>query len=95
MPICLILQFPGGDVRSYDKVTERLGLNDPAAKWPKGIISHVAGMTREGLCVVDVWESQQDFDAYLNERLKPAFDAAGGIPQPRVTRFEVHNRYPR
>jgi hypothetical protein len=93
MARCVIMQFPGMDTRKYEAVMEKLGLNDVNAHWPKGIWSHVAGSTSEGLCVVDVWESQQDFDAFMSSRLKPAFDAVGGLPAPRVTSFQVYNNY--
>jgi quinol monooxygenase YgiN len=43
--------------------------------------------------VIDVWESQQDFDAFLESRLMPAFEAVGGLPQPQVTTFDVYNSY--
>jgi quinol monooxygenase YgiN len=93
MAVCLIMQFGGMDTRKYDAVMDKLGLRSATANWPEGILSHVAGMTSEGLCVIDVWESQQDFDAFMQSRLKPAFDAVGGLPQPRVTSFQVQNRY--
>ena len=93
MAVALIMQFAGIDTGKYEAVMEKLGLRSANPNWPKGILSHVAGRTSEGLCVVDVWESQQDFDAFMNSRLKPAFDAVGGLPQPRVTSFQVHNSY--
>jgi hypothetical protein len=93
MAVCLIMQFAGMDTGKYDAVMDKLGLSSANPNWPEGIVSHVAGRTSDGLCVVDVWESQQDFDAFMNSRLKPAFDALGGLPQPRVTSFQVHNNY--
>jgi hypothetical protein len=95
MAVCLMMQFAGMDNRKYEAVMEKLGLRSANPNWPKGIMSHVAGATTEGLCVVDVWESQQDFDAFMKNRLKPAFDAVGGLPQPHVTTFEVYNSYRR
>ena len=61
------------------------------ANWPKGIISHIAGFDSDGMYVVDVWESQRDFDTFVDSRLKPAFEAVGGLPMPSVTTFVVHN----
>jgi len=43
--------------------------------------------------VVDVWESQRDFDDFADSRLKPAFEAVGGLPMPSVTAFNVHDSY--
>lgn len=93
MAVCLIMQFAGMDTSKYEAVMEKLGLSGANPNWPKGIVSHVAGRTSGELCVVDVWESQQDFDVFMNSRLKPAFDAVGGLPQPRVTSFQVYNSY--
>jgi hypothetical protein len=87
------MQFAGMDTSKYDGVMDKLGLSSANPNWPKGIVSHVAGRTSDGLCVVDVWDSQQNFDAFMTSRLKPAFDAVGGLPQPRVTSFQVHNSY--
>jgi hypothetical protein len=87
------MQFAGMDTSKYEAVMEKLGLSGANPNWPKGIVSHVAGHTGEGMCVVDVWESQQDFDAFMQSRLKPAFDAVGGLPQPRLMSFQVHNSY--
>jgi hypothetical protein len=93
MAVCLVMQFAGADMSKYESVMEKLGLRSTNPHWPKGIVSHVAGKTSEGMCVVDVWDSQHDFDAFMQSRLKPAFDAVGGLPQPRVTSFQVHNSY--
>src|SRR3954452_108845 len=93
MAVCLTMQFAGMDTKKYDAVMGQLGLSSAIANWPQGILSHVAGPTSDGLCVVDLWESQQDFDAFMNSRLKPAFDAVGGLPQPSVTSFQVYNSY--
>ena len=93
MAVRLVMQFAGMDAGQYEEVMEELGLRGANPDWPSGIISHVAGFTSDGMYVVDVWESQQDFDAFVESRLKPAFEAVGGLPQPQVTTFNVHNSY--
>jgi hypothetical protein len=93
MAVCLVMQFAGMDAGQYEEVMEELGLRGANPDWPSGIISHVAGFTNDGMYVVDVWESQQDFDAFVESRLTPAFEAVGGLPQPQVTTFNVHNSY--
>ena len=70
---------------------EQMGIT---GNWPQGIVSHVAGATGDGWVVVDVWESRQQFDSFFETRLKPAFEAVGGLPEPKVTFFQVHNRFP-
>lgn len=93
MSVCLLMQFAGVDAGKYEAVMEELGLKGANPNWPSGIISHVAGFDSDGMYVVDIWESQQDFDAYVESRLQPAFEAVGGLPMPQVTTFDVHNSY--
>jgi hypothetical protein len=93
MAIGLVLQFEGVNAAKYDAVMKELGLSGNEGSWPEGILSHMAGSTPEGWCVVDVWESQAHFDRFLNSRLKPAFDRVGGMPQPRVTTVQLLNTY--
>ena len=55
------------DAVVYQKVVDRLG-DDP----PKGMISHVAIERPEGgLRYIDVWESEEDWDRFAEERLHP------------------------
>jgi hypothetical protein len=63
-----------------------------ANEWPVGIISHTAGTAEQGWCLVDVWGSQERFDAFMGSRLGPAMGRAG-LPEPQVTPFEVYNRF--
>jgi hypothetical protein len=91
MAACLFMHFPGVDASTYETVLEKLGLRDPNPDWPKGFISHVAGFGSDGLYVVDVWQSKQDFEDFVENRLRPAFEDFGGLPQPNITTFEVHN----
>ncbi len=93
MAVCLLMQFARVDAGKYEAVMEELGLRSANPDWPSGMVSHVAGFTRDGMYVVDVWESQQDFDAFFESRLEPAFEAVGGLSQPQVTTFDVHNSY--
>jgi len=90
MAIGLVMRFEGVNARRYDAVMDQLGLTATGGDWPEGIISHAAGATRDGWCVVDVWESQEQFDTFLHTRLEPAFERAGGLPEPEVIPFEVH-----
>jgi len=94
MPIGMLMQFTGVTTAQYDAVMKEMGLSGNAGTWPKGLISHMAGTAPEsGFCVVDVWDSQADFESFLQGRLMPAFQKVGGIPEPKVTPLAVHNTY--
>ena len=92
MAIGLVMQFPGGTAQQYDAVMVKLGLEGNQGEWPDGIISHFAGTYPDGWCVVDVWESQDKFGAFMRDRLGPATQEVG-VPEPQVTPIQVHNTY--
>jgi quinol monooxygenase YgiN len=88
-----ILQFSGAGLDKYDAVRAELGWDGETNK-PQGIVAHAAGSTDDGFCVIEWWESEAAWDTFFADRLRPAFEKVGDIPQPQVTRFEVHARYP-
>jgi hypothetical protein len=52
---------------------------------PVGLILHVAGPTAEGVRVIDIWESEQEWQQFRAERLAPAIAALGGPARPEST----------
>jgi hypothetical protein len=97
MAVGIVMMFEGVDQSKYDGVMKAMELplhSNGGGAWPAGIISHSAGKTANGWCVVDVWESEAHFGKFLEGRLKPSFAKVGGMPEPKVTTFELHNRWP-
>jgi hypothetical protein len=84
------------NVEMYDKVNERLGLED---NLPTGMIVHTATpMDRGGIRFFDVWESQEDLERFREEQLLPAISAVmqeQGVPMPdgppNMVLGEVHH----
>ena len=77
---------------NYDRMVELMrAREDP----PAGLIFHCAGFVDDATWrVFDLWESQEDADRFVQERLMPALgqlppDAAGGPPDA-VVAYEVH-----
>lgn len=88
MPIAMMVDNPEGTQEVYDKVREHLGLADKAA----GGIFHAAGPSPNGgWRVIEVWESQEDAERFVKERLRPAFDAVGAAGRPEPQFWPVHN----
>jgi hypothetical protein len=92
MAIGQILQFSGASIDKYDAVRTELGWDGDTGK-PEGILAHAAGSTGDGFCVIEWWDSEAAWDTFFAERLRPAFEKVGDIPQPQVTRFDVHASY--
>src|SRR5688500_16991186 len=59
---------------------------------PPGSIFHVAsfGSGNQGIRVVDIWASEQDFNNFVNTRLAPALQKLN-VPTPNAEIFQVHN----
>jgi hypothetical protein len=83
MAVCLVINVPGATLEQYDEVRRAI---DPLGE---GQTWHVAGATADGICVVDVWNSREDFDRFLQQQLGEELQRAG-IPEPQITEFEVH-----
>jgi hypothetical protein len=69
----------------YEGVTATL-VNPP----PSGLIVHIAGPTDEGVRIIEVWESEQSWEAFRRERLLPAIAALGGPARPEPTFRDLH-----
>jgi hypothetical protein len=86
--VAVVIDNPEGSQEIYEKVRAQLGLDRPA-----GGIFHLAGpIPSGGWRVLEVWESEEDARRFREDRLLPAFDAAG-IPRPDVRPefWPVHN----
>ncbi len=87
MAIAMLLEFPGGTMEQYDALLKDLDLGGKAYK---GGIFHVAGPAEGGVRIVDVWASQEAFDAFMREKLGAALQKHGIAP-PKVSAWPVHN----
>ena len=56
-----------------------------------GGVLHVAGFDSDGLRVTDVWESEDHFNRFVEERLMPGIQQVGIEGQPEVEFFPLHN----
>lgn len=88
MALAMLLEFPTATVEQYDAVVQDMNLG---GKTYKGGVFHVAGpMEGGGIRIVDVWESQEAFDAFAQALLMP-ITQKHNLPPPNVTIWPVHN----
>ena len=86
MPVAFILDFPRGTLEQYDAVVEEMQLG---GRLPPGALFHVAGTGPSGdLRVIDVWETDDAFQAFADAQIRP-LSAGQGLDPPQMTRFEV------
>ena len=90
MATVMLMEWPGLAPEQYEQVMKNLDLD---ANPPEGGMLHVSGFEAGSLRVLDVWESEQAWDRFLNERIMPAVQQAGIETQPQVRLYPVHNVY--
>jgi heme-degrading monooxygenase HmoA len=72
MAVLVRISATGMDQVTYDQMAP--GLHELVRKQP-GFIMHVAYPTSDGFYVGEVWESQDQHDAWFNEHVKPNLPA--------------------
>jgi hypothetical protein len=90
MAIGVIQEFDGATLDQYDQVVKAMGFEPGGAGAPGGL-SHYCQKTDNGFRVVDVWESQEQFEKFAQEKIGPLAAEAGITSQPEVEFIEVHN----
>ena len=88
MTIAIFMNLAGVSSEQYEAVMEALDLDQNP---PQGVLLHVASFTGDGLRVVDVWESSDEFDRFNASRLAAAVKHASIDSEPVVEVLAVHN----
>lgn len=87
MSVAMMIDNPEGSQEIYERVREQLDLEKPA-----GGIFHAAGPSPNGgWRVIEVWESEEHVQRFVDERLLPAFEAAGASPPPPPEIWPIHS----
>ncbi|MDX6582001.1 MAG: hypothetical protein QOI10_1185 [Solirubrobacterales bacterium] len=95
MSIAIIHRMPEGfTTEQYDAVNEKAAVTtDP----PAGLIHHTVGTSDSGAVMIDVWESEEAFESFRDDRLNPALESIVGtetfaeMPAPEREFYAVHN----
>jgi hypothetical protein len=90
MAVAMTMHWPGLTSDQYDAVMAKLGLD---ANPPAGAVLHVASETDHGIEVFDVWQTEQAFHGYLEQRLLPVVSELGITGEPEITIVPLHNLY--
>lgn len=84
MAVLMTAHIPGGTQEMIDGMQPLL---DPIRN-TDGFVVHTNGPVPGGWRVVEVWDSQSDFEAWFEANVKPAFPE--GAPQPSITFDELN-----
>jgi hypothetical protein len=90
MAVAIMMDFPGATLDQYDQIIEKMGL-EPGGDTPEGAHFHWVTATDDGIRVVDVWETQEQFDKFAEEQIGPYSQEVGIPAPPQTTVHQVHN----
>lgn len=87
MPTVMSMHWPDVTLEQYEAV--RKDVNWEGAH-PDGAKFHVAWFGDDGFHALDLWDSPQQFQQFVNDRLTPGVQKAGIASQPNVQLAEAH-----
>jgi hypothetical protein len=87
MAVVVVGQVP--DQGAYDEVSSRVLDNE---QLPEGCRVHIAGPANGGFRVITVWDSEEQYERFRDEKLLPAIQEASGgnVDGPRAEVQPVH-----
>ncbi|MBM3735606.1 MAG: hypothetical protein FJW39_07450 [Acidobacteria bacterium] len=88
-PILLVFDAPGATAAQYDAIIRDLEAAGESA--PRGRTFHAAAATADGWQVIDVWESQADFDRFA-KTLGPLIQTHMADSRVAPKFYPVHRR---
>jgi hypothetical protein len=87
MATVILMHWREATPEQYDRAREMVGWD---RETPAGAKLHVSGFDDDGLHVTDVWDSEQSFNTFMQQRLAPAIQEIGIQGQPDVKFFPMH-----
>ena len=90
MAVAMYMHWPGLTSDQYDAIMAKLGMD---ANPPAGGVLHMATVTDDGVEVVEVWQTEQAFNGFLQQRLLPVVSELGIGGEPDVRLVPLHNLY--
>jgi hypothetical protein len=87
MATVMLMHWREASPEQYDEAREKVGWDRDV---PNGAKLHVSGFADDGLHVLDVWESEQAFNNFMEQRLAPAIQEIGIQGQPDVRFYPLH-----
>jgi hypothetical protein len=95
MPVAIVQQMPEGFTsETYDAVQEKAGISSNP---PSGLIFHTLGSADGKWVIVDVWDSEDQFNEFREGTLNPALESVVGsemfnaMPTPERDFYETHS----
>src|SRR5262249_6624942 len=87
MATVMLMHWPEVTKDQYERARREINWE---GNTPKGAKFHVAWFAADGFHVLDLWDSQADFERFPQERLNPGVQKIGITGQPKVQFLPAH-----
>lgn len=88
MPVLMCVKWADVTPESYNQALELLNMEaDP----PPGLLCHIAALDDGAITVYDLWESPEQFQQWVDGRLRRTVDQVGVPGQPSIEMLQTHN----
>ena len=89
MAIVVVNEMQGGSQEMYDEVGSKVM---EGGRLPEGCQAHIAGPSEAGWRVITVWDSEDQFQQFRDNKLIPALQDSGygDRVSPQITTQPVH-----
>ena len=92
MAVAVFMHFPGLERDEYDRLMADLELD---ANPPLGEILHVAADAPDGINVVDIWQTREAAESFVEHRLRPALQVRGVLIAISIDVLPLRNVFAR
>jgi quinol monooxygenase YgiN len=89
MAIGLLFDGVGVSQAQYEQVFNEVFAN--GTRRAPGLLTHHAGPTEDGFCVIETWESPEALERFFQDKLGRALAAANVRVQPKI--FPISNTF--
>jgi hypothetical protein len=90
MAVVMQMHWSGVTPEQYERLREYVNWETLHADGGK---LHIAGFDDDGINVTDVWESPEQFQRFIDERLTPGIEEVGVPGEPEVRFYEFHRAW--
>jgi hypothetical protein len=88
--IAMYMRWSGVTPEQYEAAREVV---DWEGQRPDGAQFHAAAFDGDGIRVFDMWDSAEDFQRFVDERLMPGVQEVGMEGEPDVEILEIHRTF--
>ena len=90
MAVVMIMHWPEVGRDQYEEARRKVNWE---GEQPDGAVSHVAWFEGDGFHVLDVWDSEADFNRFVEQRLMPVVKEIGIDGEPNVRFAPLHAQF--